>query len=563
MRRYRSPAIAEIAVQLKRGPTRLRLRQLLNIEFLFSVVDPKKPYPSDFVLHALTGYRARARDGDGQGGRLIGGEALRGDLVTLAEDLSEQAGIPATGWSEPLHAVTELAHRFDVSTKTVFRWHRRGLVGWRFRYDDGRVRLAFPDRCVRRFVAANANLVSRGSAFSQLTKQERQRIIEAARRLADGAERTVNAVAKVIAADTGRAVETIRLILKRYDEAHPRDGIFNRSKLEVAADDHRLAIWEAYVDGASIKTLAHRFGRSVRWVYRTVTQMRARELKARNIEYVASDEFDAPNAEEAILHDPVLRAPSGEVSARPRIPADLPPYLQQLFRIPLLTPEGERALFRKMNYLRYRAAARAGDLDPETATARELDAIEDLLAQAERVKRQITQANLRLVVSIAKRHVSPMNDFFELVSDGNLSLMRAADRFDYSRGFKFSTYASWAIMKNFARTLPERRRQRDRYQTGREELLETVAGPEFDEAENDYLAAVRTMLARMLGTLDDRERSILRQRYGLEERSEPQTLEQIGRRFGVSKERIRQLEARAMRKLRADFETDVEQLLSV
>jgi RNA polymerase sigma factor (sigma-70 family) len=129
------------------------------------------------------------------------------------------------------------------------------------------------------------------------------------------------------------------------------------------------------------------------------------------------------------------------------------------------------------------------------------------------------------------------------------------------RGFKFSTYASWAIMKNYARTMPEHRQHRDRYQTGREELLEHLASPPPGEHESDYLPAVRATLDRMLSTLDEREQSILRQRFGLDEHREPQTLEQIGRRFGVSKERIRQLETRAMTKLRSDFADSVQGLL--
>jgi RNA polymerase sigma factor (sigma-70 family) len=147
------------------------------------------------------------------------------------------------------------------------------------------------------------------------------------------------------------------------------------------------------------------------------------------------------------------------------------------------------------------------------------------------------------------------------VSDGNVSLMRAVDKFDFTRGFKFSTYASWAIMKNYARSVPEQRHQQDRYQTGREELLESVAGPAFDEQEDELLPALRNVIERMLGVLDPREQSILRQRYGLDRQGPPLTLDQIGRQFGVSKERIRQLEARAMDKLRSDFATDVHQLL--
>ena len=560
MDRYQSPLIADLAAQLKRGPRRLSVRQLSNIEFLLSVVEAGKSYPFDFILHALTGFRAR--NGDRRGSTLLGEEVIRTDLVTLAEDLSAAADIPADCFCAGVYTVSGLARRFDVSTKTIFRWHRRGLVGWRLRFDDRRVRLAFPDRCVRWFVAKNLELVHRGSSFSQLTKAERENIVACARQLVDSGERTVNAVAKVIAGETNRAVETIRLILKSYDQTHPKSGVFNRSKLKVDADDDRLRIWEAYSDGVSLKALGRRFGRSADDLYRVITEMRARELQARTIEFVPSDEFGAPNADEEILNDPAAAAPTNGPTPTRRTPSDLPPYLQQLFRIALLTPEGERALFRKFNYLKHKADLLRQWIDPENVNAQELDRVEDLLEQARKLKGQITQANLRLVVSIAKRHATPLRDFFEIVSDGNVSLMRAVEKVDYSRGFKFSTYASWAIIKNYARTIPEHKQHLDRYQTGRDELLEHVSGPVLDEHESDYLPTVHSTLDRMLGTLDQRERDILRQRFGLDEHREPRTLQQVGKHFGVSKERIRQLEARAMSKLRGEFADQVERLLT-
>lgn len=562
MERFSSPAIADLASQLKRGPTRLRLRQLLNIEFLLSVVEPGKGYPADFVCHAITGYRAPALRSNGDGARLLDSDNLVTDLVALAELLSEDADISADDWQGPVFSIAELADRFDVSTKTIFRWRRRGLVGWKFRFADRRMRVVFPEQSIRRFVAQNADLVHRGTSFSQLSRIERTAVIDRARALFDEGHTTVNAVAKCIAAETGRAIETIRLILKSYDEAHPHEGVFNRSSLSSAADERELALWEAYQDGTPLETLAARYERPVAHLYGVITQMRAHALKTRTIEFVPSDEFTADNAEQTALTDPHLTAPyKGDAVNPKRIPADLPPYLQQLFRIPLLTKEGEVALFRKMNYLKFKADQLRQNTDPETATARELDEIDDLLDEAERVKNTITQSNLRLVVSMAKRHLGSGIDFFEIISDGNISLMRAVEKFDYSRGFKFSTYASWAIMRNFARTLPERRHHGERYQTGRDELLENTAEIPLEEHDREQLVLVRNAVDRMLGTLDQRERSILRQRFGLDVQREPQTLEQIGRRFGVSKERIRQLESRAIKRLRSEFDIDVHQLL--
>lgn len=564
MFRYESPVFASLVAQLRRSPLRLRLKLLGNAEFLLSLLQDDRSYPIDFVCHALTGYRLREsgepRDADK---KLIPARTLRTDLLTLAEDLSCDARLALPSWPERLFSVTDLAERFEVSTKTIFRWHRRGLVGWRFVTADRRSRLMFSERAIRRFVAQNSELVARGSSFSQLTGQERTQVVARAAELVEAGQRTVNAVARVIASETGRAVETIRLILKRHDELHPRAGIFNRSKLKVAADDKRLILWEAYVDGCSVQSLAERFDQPVAAVYRVITEMRARDLKARAIEYVDAPEFAAENADTAILDNPEAADPYVASPVRPpRLPADLPPYLRQLFSLPLLTPVGEAALFRKFNYLKWKAARVLAALAPEAATARELDQVERLLDQANQVKNQIIQANLRLVVSIAKRHLTPGRDFFELVSDGNISLMRAVEKFDFTRGFKFSTYASWAVMKNFARTVPEQRLHGERYQTGRDELLENAAGPGSDEPENNDLPLVRSTLDRMLAVLDERESSILRQRYGLDGGSEPQTLEQIGQRFGISKERIRQLEARALTKLRSDFANEASRLMA-
>ncbi len=561
MERYKLSDIANLASQLKRGPRRLRLRQLLNIQFLLTVVERGKLYPFEFVCHVLTGYRPASESVGDQ--HLLDGELLTTDLVLLAEDLSEDAALTVGPWIEPLFSVNELAARFDVSTKTIFRWRRRGLVGWKFRFEDHRKRLLFPDRCVRQFVAHHAELVTRGAAFSQLSDAERKSIVERARVLVQGGQRTVNAVARQIASETGRAVETIRLILKSYSDAHPEVGLFNRLAARGEGDELRLAIWEAYSDGASVEALAQRFGRPATWVYRLVTQMRARQLKQERIEYIASPEFDDPEAEQRLLHeDPPEGLWQSRGEGARRVPSDLPPYLAQLFRLPLLTPAGEVTLFRRMNYLRYRAARRLAEIDPESVRASELDEIERLLAAATAIKNDIVQANLRLVVSIAKRHVRPHQDLFELVSDGNVSLMRAVDKFDYTRGFKFSTYASWAVIRNFARTIPEQHLHHERYQTGWDEVLERAALPAAAEGvESDQLAAMRGTLERMLESLDLRERTILRQRYGLEGRHGAQTLEQIGQRLGVSKERIRQLESRAIAKLRASFANEVEKLL--
>ena len=145
-----------------------------------------------------------------------------------------------------------------------------------------------------------------------------------------------------------------------------------------------------------------------------------------------------------------------------------------------------------------------------------MDQIERLYDEAVSTKNQIIRANLRLVVSIAKRHVGPSQNFFELVSDGNMSLMRAVEKFDYARGNKFSTYASWAIMKNFARTIPDEHRHHDRFRTSHDEMFTATKDDRADQFEEETVQNQReAQVEKILERLDEREQRIIIRRFGL------------------------------------------------
>jgi RNA polymerase sigma factor (sigma-70 family) len=204
-----------------------------------------------------------------------------------------------------------------------------------------------------------------------------------------------------------------------------------------------------------------------------------------------------------------------------------------------------------MNYLKWKAAQLRQRLDPARPKSRDMDAIERLLDEAVDIKNFLIRSNLRLVVSIAKRHIKPNVNFFEMVSDGNMSLIRAIEKFDYSKGNKFSTYATWAIMKNFARSIPAEHTLLDRFRTGHDEVFQHSRDDRGDWYQEEMVnQRQHHLIMGILDQLDDREKQIIVYRYGLEDGTEPQTLEQVGSRFGVTKERIRQLESRALRKLR-------------
>ena len=254
-------------------------------------------------------------------------------------------------------------------------------------------------------------------------------------------------------------------------------------------------------------------------------------------------------------------------------------YLKEIGKVPLLSAEEEMELAIKME---------SGD---------------------EAAKKRLSEANLRLVVSIAKRYVGRVMQFLDLIQEGNLGLIKAVEKFDYRKGYKFSTYATWWIRQAITRAIADQARtiripvhmvetinklirvQRQLLQEyGREPLpeeiakemhmsldrvreiqkiaqepvsLETPIGEEEDSHLGDFIqddhipvpaeqaafTLLREQISEVLDTLTERERNVLRLRFGLDD-GRGRTLEEVGREFNVTRERIRQIEAKALRKLR-------------
>jgi RNA polymerase primary sigma factor len=289
--------------------------------------------------------------------------------------------------------------------------------------------------------------------------------------------------------------------------------------------------------------------------------IRARRLLGAELRYIAHPSFDDPGAHDAILAP--MPAPAAPPAARgTEAPAGLPAYLASLYReAALLSREQEIHLFRKMNYLKYRAARLRDRIDPACPRTADLDELERLLEQARAVKTRIVRANLRLVASIAKRNLGPRDDLFERVSDGNYVLICAVERFDYSHGNKFSTYATWAIRNQFLRAFRDKNRRQPPLLFGHDEVLAVEADPGRNDLERSDLQERRQeAFARLLARLDDRERRIIVARFGIGG-APARTLKQVGKVLGISKERTRQIEARARDKLRELARTEEVVLL--
>lgn len=297
---------------------------------------------------------------------------------------------------------------------------------------------------------------------------------------------------------------------------------------------------------------------------------------------ITDDDEEEPTLDEDVIAEgedveKIDFTDTGDISSTTQDPVKM--YLKDIGKVPLLSAEEEIELAKRME---------AGD---------------------EMAKKKLAESNLRLVVSIAKRYVGRGMLFLDLIQEGNLGLLKAVEKFDYRKGYKFSTYATWWIRQAITRAIADQARtiripvhmvetinkvtrvSRDLLQKlGREPLpeevgevmglpkervqeimkiaqepvsLETPIGEEEDSHLGDFIqddnvevpadAATYTLLheqlMEVLSTLTEREQKVLRLRFGLDD-GRPRTLEEVGRQFNVTRERIRQIEAKALRKLR-------------
>jgi len=268
--------------------------------------------------------------------------------------------------------------------------------------------------------------------------------------------------------------------------------------------------------------------------------------------------FRHPEAESVVM-GPLPPAPAGSGRSRRKVSSDDSgaDLLAGAGRLSL-TPEQERHLFLRLNYARYRVLRilqryHGQSIGPE--------AIQELLRWervAQQTRNEIVRANLPLVLAMARRTRISNVDPADLISEGNLALLRSVDKFDCSRGYKFSTYACRAILKSFARVAARTSRHRGHFPTEFDPALEksNYLDQQRRDLEDRCVAELRSILTTDQAGLSEVERQVIRARFAISESDNPpepvevRTLEQVGEMIGVTKERVRQIQNKALSKLR-------------
>jgi RNA polymerase sigma factor (sigma-70 family) len=227
----------------------------------------------------------------------------------------------------------------------------------------------------------------------------------------------------------------------------------------------------------------------------------------------------------------------------------------------ILTGAQERILFHCFNYARHciwKIQQEVWASESKQPTPEQADAVLKWFRKADYIREQIAETNLALVLAMAKRTRMSEVDFADLVSEGNMALLRAVDKFDAGRGYKFSTYACRAILKAFSRQGMKLSKYRQRFPTDFDPKLERSNYLEIKRTsfEKDAADEVRRIVTENRAELSEVERTVIEHRFGLEtgEIEKPMTLEQVGQIIGVTKERVRQIQNKAMEKIRLQLE---------
>jgi RNA polymerase sigma factor (sigma-70 family) len=541
MGKFRLEAVADLARQMAFTPLETRAAQLISAEGLLHALDPQKAYPIDFVVFRITGYQPKT-DGNSY---LLTGLALQHDLGLLIEHVSAGLNLDTAGASEPVLAIKDVTERFNVTSKTIQRWRRCGLPARLFTFPDGKRRVGFFLSSVERFINAHPGQSGCTTICTAMADDEQAAIVRNARRLVSECGCTEAELLLRLGKKFHRTPMTILHTLRRHDAGRPECAILPQAAAPLSeAQAARIVAGRA--DGMGISELSRELHRRRSIVYRALVSDRAARLSRRKVSFIDDPLYhdaDADRAIRDIVSQQELGAAPAAVDAR--VPRDLPPYLRDLYRTPLLTPARERALFLKFNFHKYQFVMARRRLEPEFAGARELAVLEQHLRVITATKNEILQANLRLVVSIARRHVRPGLGLMELISEGNIILMRAVEGFDIHKGNRLSTYATLALMKGFAQAVPML------LASGRGsadlQLLAALPDARADRAQDHRLD--RDEVRHLLGRLSSRERQVLIAHYGLGS-DESATYEEVGQRMGLSKQSVRKIEQTALAKLR-------------
>tara|TARA_R110002167_G_scaffold24964_2_gene87136 strand:+ start:1537 stop:3006 length:1470 start_codon:yes stop_codon:yes gene_type:complete len=477
----------------------------------------------------------------------------------MAKKETEREGIKDS--MDCFYSIKEAAQILNVSTKTISRWRKQGLPSLKLVGEDGRKRIVIKVNDIKLFRISYAAKTEKGSKFSHLTPDEKEELIQEVKSLISLGV-CPSEVTKSAAKSFNRSVETVRYIIKEHDMLNINNKLFHKISDPLSLDE-REAVFNLWLSGQTEEEISNAYCRSRSLVKDTLAERRINRLadiisplrdKTVSITEgsfcVMREDFVWYEDFENLKESDILRDIEVEAVKNTTKVEDF--YLNNLYMTALLNEKDTFHLFRKYNFLKWKIHTSIQDICAdgyERSTNSDISKLERLAEESMETKRLLVSSNLRLVVSLAKKQ-KDYGEFFSLVSDGNMSLIRAIDKYDFTIGTKFSTYATAAISKNFSRTIPKEIKLRERFKPTSEEMFNSTPDERGDILEiNAHQEDITNKVRKLTGTLDSRESRIISLRFGLDYTKEPMTLKEIGLEVGLTKERVRQIAETAISKM--------------
>lgn len=540
--RFKIAAVENLFRQLRYAPAEKRIAQMNAAESLIADIDPRQNYPEDFVVYRVTGYRPRS---EGESTMLVG-EALLPDLINLVQRLSDSLELPPDFEGREPIPITETAEKLNISTKTVQRYRKQGLVCHYVVFPDDVKRLVCFEDALKRFVARHEQRLERAQRFTRVGEGIEADMVADARQLREKEGVSLNEAAARVAAKFGRAHETVRLILRRHDR-RARQPIFSAPG-PLTQRDIRV-IFRAWNFGVPVAELARRFGKGPPAIHRALNRRRLELLRRLKLAWIELPTFQLDDAESVLLSGPVVNADLDDVL--PDVEAL--ELIERARARPAPSEATTDSLVAAYNFLKMRAAkatAEVGDMP----SSLQLDVVESRLRWAARLKRRLVTlafpAALRAVEQALHRPLQEHSaeEIVRLVQMGCEVVSRNVEGHDPTRkGQKLERVCGYAMGRAMAALYEDR-------SVGRARARHEAKAIPLDRPLSRLCPwqawlELRPDLAAAVDSLSAEDRGVIEMRYGLGG-GRPHDIERLAERKGVSVPRMTRWLQRIERELR-------------
>ncbi|AQQ70820.1 RNA polymerase principal sigma factor HrdB [Limihaloglobus sulfuriphilus] len=540
--------IKQLLKDVRFAPKNTKLRQLVSAENFIDTIDKNRSYPFDFVCYKITGFRYHE---DEFSEDVLTGSDLYTDLLGFVLSLSSQISIPVKEVSEKVYTVVELAGKFKVARKTIDRWRRQGLVSRTYIYEDSRRRVGVRESDMKKFISRHPEMFRRASKFSRMNDHEKRQIISLAKDMAAEDHQNRKEIIDLIAAKVSRSCETVRYTLEAYEKQNGTESVFSKPFGSIDPET-AASIHTAFSSGESVEKLAQEHNRSTSSIYRILNQVKARDIKNHNFSYVYNPDFDNRNKVDSILAAKISfdsDTMPGTVSSE----HEMQEYINIINNMPVLNADLEIAAFTKYNCLKYLCSKIQDKISISNPKSSYIAQFEDYLKEAERIQNFIIECNLRIVVNTALRYANKGYSFYDLISEGNLALIRAVEKYDCVYSHRFASFANLYIQKVFAAKLSKEWRRKDKPKGF--DLAGIAVSTEMsplkklgdDEKKSYNLETV------IKNNLTNTESYIIRNHYGITGSLlpfKPKTIKTISEELGIGRDKVKLHELKALQKLR-------------